>query len=164
MALITVTFKDLMEDEEHFKKIYGVSYGEFIVENGIDKVVDLTNKVVVALSVDTPRGINTPVNIHQIFIDESKRFGYKAELVYSNHISFLIIKFKSGAKRIFYKDDECIPCEFMECIESGDLLFCAEEKGFSAQDILEQIEKNIQVQHDYNFKIKEENLVLLEGL
>ena len=52
----------------------------------------------------------------------------------------------------------------MECIESGDLLFCAEEKGFSAQDILEQIEKNIQVQHDYNFKIKEENLVLLEGL
>ena len=36
MALITVTFEDLMEDEESFKKIYGVSYAEFIVENGVD--------------------------------------------------------------------------------------------------------------------------------
>lgn len=163
MALINVEYKDFVEDRNHFHDLYDCSYEEFIEEYGDDKIeIDLKDKIVVALSHED--GNNMPVCIHSIFIPEGDRYKYTSKLVYVGHIAFLIVEFKNGKKRMFYKDDECYPQNFEDCITCGDILFCAEENGFNREDILSQIEKTIQINHNFKFKLKEEQLVMLEGL
>lgn len=163
MALITIGFDDFNEKEEHFEHKYGCSYMEYIVKYGIDELIDLNDKVLVTLSPEE-EGANRPANIHQVFIHDNKFGAYKSTLVYAGGVVFLIIDYKRGNKRILYKDDKCCPCDFRNCIESGDILYIAEYNGYTAQDIFDQIEKCIQINHSYNFQLREKQLILLEGL
>ena len=163
MALITIGFDDFNENEKHFKDKYGHSYMEYILKYGITESTDLEDKVLVTLSV-ADEGGDKPVNIHQIFVHDSKFGAERSTLIYAGGIVFLIINYKKGGKRILYKDDKSYPCGFRDCIESGDILYYAEYNGYTAKDILEKIEKCLQVHYLYHYELDEKELILLEGL
>lgn len=168
MALFKLQGGDLEDDVEHFQKSYDCTYEEFIKEYGKDKIIiDLKDKIVVSLCTFHnyfDKSKKLPIELLTVLIPEEDKYKYTAELIYVGHIAFIKISYESGKVKYLFKDDECYPQNFDDALESGDLLFCAEEQGFTKEDILGQIEKFIQVNHDYNFKLDKDKLVILEGL
>lgn len=166
MALLK--FKnDFSDDMEHFKDLYECTPEQFISGYSDNIEIDLTGKVVVA--VEAPCLLwgkaTLPINILAIFIPEEEKYSYKATLIYSGHIAFLQIKRTDGKIQYFYKDDECYPqtyTDFERC--ESECFYECKENGFEDKDILKQIEMQIQVSHDFKFKAKPENLIILEGL
>jgi hypothetical protein len=154
----------ITDEELKTKEGYKKTCEEFIQSNSDDNVViDLTGKVVVALeALDSKR---LPIDIYAILIPEEERYNYKATLIYSAHIAFIKLEYKDGRVKYLIKDDECYPKTFQETIEeSGDLLYIAEDNGFTADNIFDVIRMKIKVEYDYNFELKKEDLIILEGL
>ncbi len=156
---------DFDNDLEYFKKQYEMDYEEFINAYKRDNVViNLTGKIVVAIESQDHFNKRKPCEILGIFVPEEERLGYKATLIYAGHIAFIKCEFKSGKIVYYYKDDECCPQNFEECINSGDILYSAEETGFTRNDILQQIQMWLRLSYDFNYEVKEEDLVMLAGL
>lgn len=174
MALLRFRKGDMDDDLEHFLKMYddeevAGGYENFMKYYGDDNIeMDLTGKVLI--SVD---GIgnyfnddaNIPIDILTLFVDEGQRFKYKPKLIYSGHIAFLIIERENGDKDYFYKDDECYPQTFEEFLEcDGDVIYEAKERGFTVEDVKQQIEMVIKSRVDFNYKFDPQNIIILHGL
>lgn len=161
--LITHNDWDLRETtDEEMKERYNKTCEEFINYYSDNIVIDLTDKIVVALASCDDKTL--PIETLAILIPQEEEYKYKATLIYAGHIAFIKLVYENGTINYLIKDDECCPCDFDECIESGDILYCAKENNFTREDILGFIEKVIQVNYDYRFKIDKDKLIMLEGL
>ena len=161
--LIDINNWDLrIAKDEVLKKRHNMTCEEFINYHKDNIVIDLEDKIIVALASCDDE--SAPVETLAIFIPEGEKHDYKATLIYAGYIAFVKLEYKDGKVKYLIKDDECCPCDFDECIESGDILYCAEENGYTREDILDFIEKTIQVNYNYKFKIDKEKLIVLEGL
>jgi hypothetical protein len=166
MALLRIARWDFKEDKAHFESLYHKTYEEFINLYSDDNIIiDLTGKIVVSLeAAHCYLNENLPVQLLTIFIPEEVKKKYKASLIYAGHIAFIKAEFNDGSNLYYYKDDECYPVDITRISELGDLLYCCEENGFTAEDVELQIEKCVQGIFDYRFKLDRNNLILLQGL
>lgn len=146
---------------EDLREIYDKTCEEFINYYSDRIEIDLTDKVVVAVSYSDNE--LTPIEVLSVLIPEQEKHGYKATLIYSGHIAFVKLEYNDGRIKYLIKDDECPPQSFDDCIENGDILYCAEENGYTRNDILKYIENFIRV-HNFKFNIDKEKLIMLEGL
>lgn len=166
MALLNIEhgFSGYME---RFERRYHKTAKEFIEQYSDKIVIDLSDKIVVALEshIDSEEE-NTPANLLGILIPEGVRHGYTAKLVYSGHIAFIILTYEDGKEKYLYKDDECCPQTWEEFKEECCTIFYdwVDEKGKNTDDLLTQIEATIKGLHDIDFKLNPESLILLEGL
>lgn len=152
------------ESEADFKDSYGMTFQEFIDEYGAEEILDLTDKVVVSIE-SSWNNKNFPACIHNIFIEEGKKKKYKASLIYSGHIAFIKCDFEDGSVRWLYKDDECPPHTLKESIEWDDsFIYHCNINGFEPKDILTHIERLIQTNLHFNYKLEEDSVILLHGL
>lgn len=180
MALLKIEH-DFQDNKDLFKRLYtdddleqfdrGIdgTYEGFIRYYSSDnEVIDMTGKILVSV-----RGIDnyfnhqafTPIRIMTLFYDEGDKHGYKPELIYSGHISFLKIYRDDGSIKYFYKDDECPPQTWSEFIsEHSSALYEAKEMGYSITDVEKQIEMLIKSVVDFNYTFNAEDVYVVEGL
>ena len=171
MALIQTHKGELSGDLEHFKQLYEIGYEEFIGEYEDDNIIiDLEDKIVVSLTTHCLEG-KTPLEVLAVFIPEDERLKYKSILIYSGHIAFVKCEFENGKVIYKYKDDECYPQTLEEVLgmdnhrEESTLMYSVRDYGFTKEDVITHIERYIQVNYDFNYKIEDiSKVVVLQGL
>lgn len=163
-------FEDLYtnDDQEQFDRGLDGTYEGFIRYYSDNEVIDMTGKILISV-----RGIGnyfghdafTPIKIMTLFYDDGDKYGYKPELIYSGHISFLKINRDNGDIQYFYKDDECRPQTWEEFLnEHSSALYEAQERGYSIEDVQKQIEMFIRANIDFYYTFNAEDVYVVEGL
>lgn len=105
-----------------------------------------------------------PIDVLTCFIEEGDTHSYTTNLIVNGYTTILEITYEDDSKIYFFNEREAWPQTFDEGIDCGDLLFTAEENGYTKEDCFNYIEDYIKIKHDYKFKLNKDKLTIMEGL
>lgn len=142
-----------------FVGIYEKTPLQFIEECEAECSIDLDGKFVVSLEANILPSENDVTILGAYFVKE----GQKSVLEYHGHISFIKITKDDNLFELIYKDDECYPQSFNEWWNNSLETHCFENT--TKEKCLELIRYFIiGTSQDLDLDIREDNLIILEGL
>lgn len=151
------------KEAEFLYKQYGKTIEE-IIDNKLDYEKVLDNHEVVYFLDTTYEGDGAPLEVESVFVNEGEKYNYTARLITYAHWTIIELTYKDGSKKYIYNDREAWPQTFDEGIACGDLLFCAEEEGYTKEDCFNFLRDFLKVNYNYKFELDKDKLTIMEGL